>query len=131
MAARLQQTGIIVDSIVVQTGRLTNVLHPISVVTGGYSFKVDTVSRLLYLNQRSNVLRYKQLENALNIVELETVLRAKDRVERVSCFHHGLNRCLPCGYSLQNQSCDISGTYRNIMICGRIRYEFLTCVVEF
>ncbi|KAI0920122.1 hypothetical protein AcV5_009939 [Taiwanofungus camphoratus] len=64
VAARLQQTGIIVDSIVVQTGRLTNVLHPISVVTGGYSFKVDT------------------LENALNIVELETVLRAKDRVER-------------------------------------------------
>ncbi|KAL6299802.1 hypothetical protein BKA93DRAFT_804450 [Sparassis latifolia] len=62
---KLQQSKVTVDSLVVQTGDLTNVLHPISIATGGYSFKIDT------------------LENALNIVELETVLRTKDRLEHL------------------------------------------------
>lgn len=47
-----------------QTSALVNAIHPIAVATGGYSFKVDTV------------------EQALNIVELETVLRSKDCVGR-------------------------------------------------
>lgn len=64
VAAQLQRSGIILDSIVVQTSALVNAIHPIAVATGGYSFKVDTV------------------EQALNIMELETVLRSKDRVER-------------------------------------------------
>ncbi|OBZ79334.1 hypothetical protein A0H81_00199 [Grifola frondosa] len=64
IAAKLQRSGVVIDSIVVQTGDAPNRVHPMSVVTGGYSFCVDT------------------LENALNTVELETVLRIKDRVER-------------------------------------------------
>lgn len=64
VAAQLQRSGIILDSIVVQTSALVNAIHPIAVATGGYSFKVDTV------------------EQALNIVELETVLRSKDCVGR-------------------------------------------------
>ncbi|KZT04649.1 uncharacterized protein LAESUDRAFT_814008 [Laetiporus sulphureus 93-53] len=64
VTAQLQRSNVIVDSIAMQTGGLRNILHPISVVTGGYSFKVDT------------------LENALNIVALETVLWSKDRVPR-------------------------------------------------
>ncbi|EED85029.1 predicted protein, partial [Postia placenta Mad-698-R] len=66
VAAQLQRSGIILDSIVVQTSALVNAIHPIAVATGGYSFKVDTV------------------EQALNIVELETVLRSKDCVGRFS-----------------------------------------------
>ncbi|KAL4244045.1 hypothetical protein ABKN59_010555 [Abortiporus biennis] len=64
VTAKLQRSKVIVDSLIVQNDGGSNLLHAISVATGGYSFKIN------------------DLENALNIVELETVLRSRDRVHR-------------------------------------------------